>query len=434
MEHNGGTPASKTLRVPSSYTLEDNISMSQITRRQFSTGLVAAAAAPARRLFAAADLNATLRDGIARRKIPCVTAMVARPDSIVYTGAFGTRDAESGIQVTPDSIFAIASMTKTIASTAAMQLVERGKVRLEEPAANHLPELAKLEVLEGFDASGNPKLRPARKPVMLKHLLTHTSGFAYDTWDENMRKYNALLPVPPGTVAPLTPLIFEPGTRWQYGTGLDWTGKLVEAVSGQTLEAYFQTNILEPLGMKDTKFSVPGEKFDRMVSVYQRQPDGSLKQNPRRLPAPPKAFNGGGGLYSTVGDYVRFMQMILRKGRGPGNDRILQEKTVEMMSSNQTGHLAAGRLKTALPARSADVDFHPGFDDRYTYGFLLNPVAYKEGRAAGSLAWAGIDNTFYWIDPSRQICATIMMQFLPFVDPQAVDLLRDFERAVYTVV
>src|SRR5215471_2446760 len=407
----------------------------QLTRRQFSAGL-AAGASPVRRIFAApagmAGIGATLRDGIAHRKIPCVTAMVATADKTLYSGAFGKRDVESGTDVTPDSIFAIASMTKAITSTAAMQLVERGKVALDEPAAKHLPELARLDVLEGFDEAGKPKLRPASKPVTLKHLLTHTSGFAYDTWDQSMVKYNMLHPVPPGAVAPLTPLIFEPGTRWQYGTGLDWTGKLVEAVSGQTLEAYFQANILGPLGMKDTKFSVPEEKFSRLVSVYQRQSTGELKQNPRTLPVPPKAFNGGGGLYSTAGDYVRFMQMILRKGAGPGKDRILQARTVELMSSNQTGNIAAGRLKTYRPDRSADVDFHAGFADRYTYGFLLNPVAYEGGRSAGSLAWAGINNTFYWIDARKGICATIMMQFLPFVDAEAMGLLREFERAAYS--
>jgi CubicO group peptidase (beta-lactamase class C family) len=408
--------------------------MTPLTRRQFGAGILALAS-PARQMLAApagkADLDTTLREGIAQRKIPCVTAVVAVGDKIVYTGAFGKRDSQSGLSVKLDSIFAIASMTKAITSTAAMQLVERGKVALDEPVSKHLPELAKLDVLEGFDAAGNPKLRPARKPVLLKHLLTHTSGFAYDTWDGSMLKYNALHPVPPGTVAPLTPLIFEPGTRWQYGTGLDWSGKLVEAVSGQTLEAYFQANILGPLGMKDTSFLVPADKFDRLVSTYQRQQNGELKQNPRVLPPPPKAFNGGGGLYSTAPDYIRFTQMILRKGRGQGTERILQAKTVEMMSSSQTGNIAAGRLKTYRPDRSADVDFHPGATDRYTYGFLLNPVAYEGGRSAGSLAWAGIDNTFYWIDPRKDICATIMMQFLPFVDPEAVGLLRDFERAVY---
>jgi methyl acetate hydrolase len=405
--------------------------MLRLTRRQFG-GALLASAAPARKLFGSSGgIDEVLRTGIARRKIPCVVAMIASADKTIYSGAFGKRDSASGINVTPESIFAIASMTKAITATAAMQLVERGKVTLDEPVSKHLPELAKLDVLEGFDGAGKPILRPARKPVELKHLLTHTSGFAYDTWDGSMLKYNTLHPLPPGTVAPLTPLIFEPGTRWQYGTSMDWAGKLVEAVSGQTLEAYFQANIFEPLGMKDTKFSVPAEKFERLVSNYHREAGGSLKQDPRALPPVPKAFNGGGGLFSTVGDYTRFMQMILRKGRGSGKEPVLQPKTVEMMSSNQTGNIQAGILKTSRPERSADGDFHPGFSDRYTYGFLLNPVAYEGGRSAGSLAWAGIDNTFYWIDPRKGICATIMMQFLPFVDPEAVGMLRDFEHAVY---
>ena len=202
-----------------------------------------------------------------RRKIPCVVAMVATADKITYTGAFGKRDSASGIDVKPDSIFAIASMTKAITSTAAMQLVEQGKINLHEPVSKYLPELGKLDVLTAFDAGGKPILRPATKPVTLHHLLTHTSGFAYDTWDESMLKYNMLHGGPAaGTVAPLTPLIFEPGTRWQYGTSVDWAGRLVEAVSGLTLEQYFQRNILQPLGMKDTTFIFPAEKFDRLVS------------------------------------------------------------------------------------------------------------------------------------------------------------------------
>jgi CubicO group peptidase (beta-lactamase class C family) len=402
--------------------------MLNITRRQFSAGLLAAATP---RLFGATSIDDTLRQGIARRKIPCVTAMVASADKIIYTGAFGKRDSASGIDVTPDSMFAIASMTKAITTTAAMQLVEKGKVTLDEPVSKHLPELAKLDVLEGFDSAGKPILRPAKKPVALKHLLTHTSGFAYDTWDGNMLKYTMLHPNPPGAVAPLTPLIFEPGTRWQYGTGLDWSGKLVETISGQTLEAYFQANILGPLGMKDTTFIFPAEKFERLASSYRRQDDDTLKQDPRNVPVPPKAYNGGGGLFSTVGDYTRFMQMILRKGRGAGKEQILQPKTVELMSSNQTGNSQAGKLKSFRPAVSADVDLHPGASDRYTYGFLLNPTAYEGGRSAGSLAWAGIENTFYWIDPHKGICATIMMQFFPFVDKEAVGLLSDFEKAAY---
>ena len=262
-------------------------------------------------------------------------------------------------------------------------------------------------------------------------LMTHTSGFAYDVWDERMLRYNTAHGGPSaGVVAPLTPLIFEPGTRWQYGTGLDWTGRLVEAVSGLTLEQYMQRNILQPLGMKDTTFVLPADKFDRLVGSYRRQRDGSLKADARTMPAVPKAFNGGGGLYSTAPDYVAFMQMILHQGKGP-HSQILQPKTVAMMTTNQIGEISAGKLKTVRPEISSDVDFHPGVRDGYTYGFLINSVAYQGARSAGSLAWAGVENTYYWIDPKRSVCGVVMMQFFPFADVQAVGLLGDFEKAVY---
>jgi CubicO group peptidase (beta-lactamase class C family) len=397
--------------------------MTAINRRQFNS-LAFILAAQGKRLFAAGSLDQTLRDSMTRRKIPFVVAMVATADKVTYTGAFG-------MDVKPDSIFAIASMTKAITSAAAMQLVEQGKIQLHEPVSKYLPELGKLDVLTGFNAAGQPILRPAAKPVTLHHLLTHTSGFAYDTWDESMLKYNMLHGGPSAAaVAPLTPLIFEPGTRWQYGTSADWTGRLVEAVSGLTLEQYFQRNILQPLGMKDTTFVFPAGKFD-LVSSSRRQPDGSLKEDPRTMPVPPKAFNGGGGLFSTAPDYVLFMQMILKRGRGPGNAQILQPKTVAMMTTNQIGDVSAGKLKTFRPTISSDVDFHPGATDGFTYGFLINKTAYQGGRSAGSLAWAGVENTFYWIDPRRALCAVVMMQFFPFVDKQAVGLLGDFEKAVY---
>jgi CubicO group peptidase (beta-lactamase class C family) len=406
--------------------------MSLLNRREF-TGAVLALGARAHLLRGATGIDQTLRDGMQRRKIPAVTAMTANAGKTLYAGAFGKRDSASGVDVKVDSIFAIASMTKAITTTAALQLVEREKLTLDEPASKHLPELAKLNVLEGFDSSGKAILRPATKPVTLRNLMTHTSGFAYDTWDADILKYTSQAggAIPPGTVAPLVPLAFEPGTRWQYGYGLDWTGRLVETASGQTLEQYFQTNILQPLGMKDTTFILPAGKFDRLVSTYTRQSDGSLKENPRAMPAPPKAFNGGGGLFSTAPDYVRFMQMILNRGKGAGKDQILQAKTVELMSSNQVGAIAAGRLKTARPAISSDVDFHPGAIDKYTFGFLMNPTAYEGGRSAGSLAWAGVYNTYYWIDPRRSLCAVVMMQFLPFADKEGVGLLGDFERSVY---
>jgi methyl acetate hydrolase len=407
--------------------------MLPITRRHFS-GITLLLATTPRNLFGATGLNETLRSALERRNIPAATAMVATADKTLYTGAFGKRDGSSGVAVTPDSIFSIASMTKAISSTAAMQLVEQGKVQLDEPVAKHLPELAKLSVLDGFDKStGKPILRPAAKPVTLRLLLSHTSGFCYDTWDEQMFKYVSKTgPVTPG--ASVTPLMFEPGARWQYGIGVDWAARLVETVSGMTLEGYFQRNIFQPLGMTDTSYILPPKKFDRLVSNYQRQSDGSLKEVPRKQPEVPKTFNGGGGLYSTAGDYVRFMQMILRHGHGPGNVQVLQPKTVEMMATNQIGDLSAGKMKSFRPERSSEVLFHPGQRDGFGLGFLINATAYEAGRSAGSLAWAGLDNTFYWIDPRRGVCAVLMMQFLPFVDKAAVGVLNDYERAVYATL
>jgi len=382
-------------------------------------------------LFAAGGgIDETLRTGIVNRKIPAVTAIVATPDKILYSGAFGKRDSASGVEVTPGSMFRIASMTKAITTTATMQLVEQGKVTVDEPVSKYLPALGTLPVLDGFDSAGQPKLRPAKKEIALKHLLTHTSGCVYPPWDSVLSKYVKTNP-PPADDSLIYPLRFDPGTRWEYGTGIDWAGRLVEKLSGMTLEDYFQRNILHPLGMKDTSYICPPEKFDRLVNLARKQTDGSFKEEARKQPPVPKTFGGGGGLYSTVADYARFTQMILRKGQGPGGETILKPKTVELMMANQIGPLAVEELKSNDPTTSADVNMHPGAIDKYTFGFLLNPTAYPGGRSAGSLAWAGIDNTFYWIDPHRQLTAVIMMQFLPFVDKDAVAMLGDFEKAVY---
>ena len=403
-----------------------------MTRREFallpvSVGIIRGAGA------GNAQIDEALRSGIARRKIPAAVGMVAGGSKTLYQGAFGTRDS-SGVPVRIDSIFAIASMTKAVTTVAALQLVEQDKVQLDEPVSKHLPELADLQVLDGFDGqTGKPNLRPARSAVTLKHLLTHTSGLCYDIWDQDAYRYNSL---PKESKPPLKagPLMFEPGARWQYGTGVDWAGRLVETVSGMTLEEYFQTKIFGPLGMHDSSYILPESKFERLAGSYRRGADGVLTPSPRTLPAPPKTFNGGGGLYSTAPDYIRFMQMILGKGRGVNGARILQAKTVESMEINQIGPLTAGKMKSMQPGVSSDVDIQPGSTEKWGLGFLINTTAYSGARSAGSLAWAGIYNTFYWIDPKRSLCAVLMMQFMPFVDKEAVGLLDDFERSVYRTV
>ena len=403
--------------------------MNNIDRRVFlaSTGAAAASHGALRAAPGTAAVDETLRSGIARRKIPAVVGMVASGNKTLYAGAFGQRDS-SGVPVRVDSIFRIASMTKAITTVAALQLVERKKVALDEPVARHLPQFEKIQVLKGFDANGMPSPRPVSTAPTLRHLLTHTSGLCYDIWDGDMFRYTSQHPEPQSAPGPL---MFEPGTRWQYGQGLDWAGRLVETISGLDLEDYFQQKILRPLGMEDTSFIIPAAKFERLVSNYSRAENGQLRPEERKVPTAPTSFNGGGGLYSTAGDYVRFMQMILNRGLTSGNVRILEPKTVESMEANQIGALTAGKMKSFRPNVSADVDIQPGQSEKWGLGFLINTTAYSGGRSAGSLAWAGIDNTFYWIDPSRDLCAAIMMQFLPFVDKEAVGMLDEFERAVY---
>jgi methyl acetate hydrolase len=375
-----------------------------------------------------ADLDAVLRGARERHAIPAVVAAVANARTVTYSGAFGTKDSASGKAVQADSIFTIASMTKAVTSAAAMQLIEQGRLSLDDAVGKHLPEFSKLQVLDGIDsATGQPKLRPAAKTVMVRHLLTHTSGFVYDNWDAGLARFYAKVPQRPA----VPPLAFEPGDRWEYGTGIDWIGRIVEVISGMSLEAYFQKFILQPLGMKDTSYLLSPEAFERKVSLWRRQKDGTLKQDPYTPPQPVKSFNGGGGLYSTAPDYVRFMQMFLNKGLGPSGVRILQERSVAAMSANQVGGLAAGRLQSTRAENSSDVDFHPGATDKFTFGFLMNPQAHPKGRSAGSLAWAGIQNTFYWIDPKKSLCAVVLMQFYPFCDKEAMGLLREFEQAVY---
>jgi CubicO group peptidase (beta-lactamase class C family) len=296
-------------------------------------------------------------------------------------------------------------------------------LELDLPADNYLPALRDLPILEGFDDVGKPRFSTARYAVTLRQLLAHTAGFGYGWNHPLVFKLGAF-------EKPF--LVNKPGTQWHYGTNIDWVGRIVEAVSKQTLEAYFQQHIFQPLGMKDTSFILAPKKFDRFKGFYQRDAAGVLSENPRGQPPVPASFNGGGGLLSTADDYIRFTQMILRRGLAADGTRILQARTVEAMSSNQTGELEAGKIRSTTLSRSRDVDFHTGHSDRFGLGFLINPKPYDGGRSAGSLAWAGLYNTFYWIDPKRGISAVLMMNFLPFCDDAAIGMLRDFERSVYT--
>jgi CubicO group peptidase (beta-lactamase class C family) len=325
-------------------------------------------------------------------------------------------------------------MTKAITSAAGMQLVEQGKLSLDAPIGKVLPDLAAPQVLEGFDAKGEPKLRPAKKPITLRHLMTHTAGFAYDMWNGDMVKYLEKTGTP-GVIsctnaALKTPIVNEPGTRWEYGTNIDFVGKAVEAASGERLDGYLRDHLFAPLGMADTGFKIGEAQRKRLVGMHQRNEDGSLATIPFELEQNPEFHMGGGGLYGTAGDYIKFTQMILNKGRGNGN-QVLKAETVATMGQNHIGELNMTRMTSAVAFATNDVDLYPDMAKKWGLSFLINTAKTPEGRSPGSLAWAGLANTYYWIDPSRDVAGVILMQVLPFADNKCLETFAGFERGVY---
>jgi methyl acetate hydrolase len=381
-----------------------------------------------------AQIDQVLRQKSDAREIPGVVAIAATGDEVIYQAAFGKRDLSKDDTMTADSVFWIASMTKAITAAAGMQLVEQGKLSLDAPIGNVLPDLAAPQVLEGFDANGEPKLRPAKKPITLRHLMTHTAGFAYNLWNGDVVQYLEKTGLPAATTckndALKTPLMTDPGTRWEYGINIDFVGKAVEAVSGKRLDAYMRDHLFAPLGMTDTGFKIGDPQRKRLVGMHSRGPDGSLEPIPFEIEQEPEFHMGGGGLYGTAGDYIKFTQMILNKGRGNGN-QVLKPETVAMMGQNHIGELNMTKLTSAIPSATNDVDLYPDMVKKWGLSFVINTAKTPEGRSPGSLAWAGLANTYFWIDPSRDVTGVILMQLLPFVDKQCLEAFAGFERGVY---
>src|SRR5689334_14483446 len=395
--------------------------------------IVTTASAYAQGAGANGQIDEVLRKAVGEKHLPGVVAMVASGDRVVYQGAFGKSSSSKNTPMTADAIFRIASMTKTVTTVAVMQLVEKGQIKLDEPASTYAPELARVEVLEGFDANGKPKLRAPKSAVTIRQLLTHTSGYAYEFFDEKMGRYVASGAMPSAMAGDdgflKAPLMFDPGTRWEYGISIDWLGRIVEKLSGKSLEEYFRQNIFAPMGMNDTFFNVPAEKQARVVALYQRKDDGTLAENPPQEFKPARFFSGGGGLFSTASDYLKFTRMLLARGK-LGKTTILKPATVDMMARNQIGDLNLVEMKSQAPQLARSIAM-PGGLNKFGFGFAINTNAVEGGRGAGSMAWAGIFNTFYWIDPANKKTAVLMMQLLPFLDDAPKSVLEEFERAVY---
>ncbi|HEY6432664.1 MAG TPA: serine hydrolase domain-containing protein [Acetobacteraceae bacterium] len=382
------------------------------------------------------QIDQILHQAARTEAVPGVVAVAVNAGQVIYEGAFGRRVLPDGPPMTLDTVFRIASMTKAVTAVAAMQLVEQGRLSLDAPAANVLSELASRQVLEGFDSTGRPILRPARSPITLRQLLTHTAGFGYDTWNADLQRYyrEAGLPaVRTGLLAALdAPLTFEPGTRWQYGINIDWVGRMIEAVSGEDLEAYFQRHIFAPLGMASTSYLVRPDMEPRLATVHARTDQGL---QPLQLDSrPPREFYpGGGGLYSTAGDYLTFLRMLLSHGTA-GERVVLQKHTVATMLQNHIGKLSVEPMQSAVPTSSNDVELFPGIPKKWGLSFLINTEPVPNGRAANSVAWAGLYNTYYWLDPSRKVAGVLMAQVLPFADGAVLDLLARFEDRIYGTI
>jgi methyl acetate hydrolase len=364
-----------------------------------------------------ADIDTLLRTAVEQKRVPLVVAMVADASGVVYEHATGVRK---------DDIFAIASMTKPVTSVAVMQLVESGKVKLDEPASTYVAELRDVQVLD----SGT--LRPPKRPVTVRHLLTHTSGFGYEFSRPELAELVGKKQIPSAMEGNdgflKAPLLFDPGTRWEYGISTDWLGRLVERVSGQSLEVYFRDHIFAPLGMSDSFFVVPTAKQSRMVAQFQRTEKG-LVELPRKPMAPVTFFSGGGGLFSTGPDYMRFVSALMAGGQ-LDKRRILTADTVALMGKNQIGGLTLVPVPSLIPQLIAPNAMMPGGMDKFGLGFAVNSKA-GGTRGTNTMTWAGVFNTFFWIDREKQVGAVLFMHMLPGLEPGTLKLLEEFDRGVY---
>jgi methyl acetate hydrolase len=368
-------------------------------------------------------------------RVPGVVAAITGRDGLVYQGASGQRTLGQAGEMTTDSVFALFSATKAITATAVLQLVEEGRLDLDAPARDYLPMIGEQQVLEGFDSDGSPRLRPPKNPITTRMLLLHTAGFGYEFFNEHyhrLAREQGLPDIISGSLAALqTPLLFEPGAQWEYGSNLDWAGLVVEAITGQRLGEVMQQRIFEPLGMTDTAFTMTPSMLQRRACLHQREVDGSLSVlEDFILPQDPEVHMGGHGLYSTVQDYCRFIRAWLNDGQGD-HGRILRPETIRLAEKNGLDNLKIKALPGVIPSLTNKAEFFPGKPKSWGLSFMINDEDAHTGRPAGSLAWAGLANLFYWIDRKNGIGGFWATQTLPFADPISVSGYLGFETAAY---
>lgn len=367
-------------------------------------------------------------------RVPGVVAMVTNRDRNIYEGAAGQRRLDRPDPMTTDSIFAIFSTTKAITGTAALQLVEEGRLDLDAPAKRYAPEIGTLQVIEGFDATGEPILRAPKRDITTRMLMTHTAGLSYDfinhTYNRLAQEKGQPSVITATKACLMTPLLFDPGERWDYGSNMDWCGQIVEAITGRRLGDVFKTRIFEPLGIKEMSFELTDAMRARLAGVHARNADGSLTPMDFELPAQPEVHMGGHGLYGTVGDYMRFIRMWLNDGAGEFG-RVLKAETVRMAEKNHLGDNKVTAITGVIPELCNDAEFFPGQSKSWALSFMINDEQAPTGRPAGALGWAGLANLFYWIDQQNGFGGFWATQILPFGDPTSFIGYMNFETAFY---
>lgn len=385
-------------------------------------------------LKAAAD---AVLDGVVNGspRVPGVVAVATDRNGNTYEGATGERILGSGEAMTTDTVCAIFSTTKAIAGTACLQLVEDGALDLDAPAKEYAPAIGERQVLEGFDDDGQPRLRPPVRDVTTRMLLLHTAGFGYDFFNEHYlrlaNEHGQPSVITASKASINTPLLFDPGDEWEYGSNIDWAGQVVEGITGKRLGEVMQDRILGPLGMDDTTFELRHDMRTRLARVHQREDDGSLQPLVDfELPPDPEVHMGGHGLYSTALDYAKFIRMWLNDGMGPDGP-VLSAETVAMAEQNGLGEMKIKALPSVIPALTHDAEFFPGMPKSWALTFMINDEDAPTGRPAGSLAWAGLANLYYWIDRRNGVGGFWATQIFPFADPTSVVGYLDFETAVY---
>ncbi len=369
-------------------------------------------------------------------RVPGVVAMVTDRQNNIYEGARGVRNTGASDPMTTDTVCAIFSTTKAIGGTAVMQCVEEGLLDLDAPAKEYAPAIGELKVIDGFDADGNPILRTPKRDVTTRMLMLHTAGFGYDffngTYNRLAQEKGQPSVVTASKASIMTPLLFDPGDKWEYGSNIDWAGQVVEGIRGKSLGDVLKERVFEPLGMKDIAFTRTESMKSRTATIHARNADGSLTpMNDFALPDNPEVEMAGHGLYATVPEYMKFIRMWLNDGDGP-NGRVLQKETVEQAVRNGLqSHHKVTVLPGVIPSLSNDAEFFPGLAKSWSYTFMVNDEEAPTGRPAGAIGWAGLANLFYWIDRKNGFGGYWATQILPFGDAVSFGGYMDFETATY---